>query len=985
MSNERTIPTRVARPTRPAEAPCQRHPRALSKAALVGLLGLLLSACGDEKNALAPGPEAVLVEATPPAKWLANPRALARELDATTVDGVDLWTAFLSKRNAVGKVDQVSLVVRMLDSTGKSLEATLARSSALAAPTIAAVDGGVCVVWEDESKGAPCLMGIVVKVDTNTGQLVPSEAVVISDEFPARLPELVALPGGGIALAWQALVGTNYELYLSQLPSAGAGTATWTAPLRLTHNEADEWSPSLAATGTASDPLLHLAFDRFVPGGPNGFDVVHMQLKLGANMTPGRETLVATGPNYQAYPSIATNPAVEDEVWIAYEEAPQFGEYGALRSRRTTRLAKLTIAPGQVEVAHALLPKSFANAQRGDFPEVAIGPAGLALTRRLPNTDFKPINSARNAFYSTWRTSATTFDTAGRGIDVELPETDGDNHNDASMVPTADGFHFVFTTDARSSGFAAKRSFDDAIESDWHLGVIALGNAAGFPLTKPGAAVPALETASVRSAGVPFAARKSSDFFGDLHRHTHLSRCAGTRDGTFLDAVRYSRGPGALDFVSVTDHYQHLTPGSWWQSKRNTERWNAPGSLLVFPGIERNVPTSGHQNLIWQDGAPLLNSTRTSMPTDFMPGQVIAIPHMTSLPENLFRWPAFDPARHKLVEIHQGLRGSYEGQDLPLSAIGNQGADGQVTRLARMLGEQPGGDLPGMISSSDHGTSSHGYAAVHLAPGQEASRASIFAAMLKGETTATTGPPPTQDALPRNVEIEVQPSGLKLTASAAELAYIEIVRNGALHGRVSGTRFAAIAAPTPLMETGPPMIRVMLSPTVIQLSKLPLALQLPTQKEAAGKELFAFSDVRLQRNIGNGVHVAPSSPHQLELTIPRHTRATTALSFNMPFTANLELTYGADTMSWNPRNAIVGETFRGSLRAESRRPMVDITLMGFESPTAAIDGGSFIGQYPGAGADEAEAGVLEPGVYYARAVWLDGNMAWSRFVRIPAE
>jgi hypothetical protein len=162
-------------------------------------------------------------------------------------------------------------------------------------------------------------------------------------------------------------------------------------------------------------------------------------------------------------------------------------------------------------------------------------------------------------------------------------------------------------------------------------------------------------------------------------------------------------------------------------------------------------------------------------------------------------------------------------------------------------------------------------------------------------------------------------------------------------------------------------------------------LQLPTQKEAAGKEPFAFSDVRLQRNIGNGVHVAPSSPHQLELTIPRHTRATTALSFNMPFTANLELTYGADTMSWNPRNAIVGETFRGSLRAESRRPMVDITLMGFESPTAAIDGGSFIGQYPGAGADEAEAGVLEPGVYYARAVWLDGNMAWSRFVRIPAE
>ena len=976
MSNELTIRTR------PTPLVGGLGPRSTAFG-LVGLAGLLLSACGEDLKSSGPAAHVAQAEAPAPPTWLAKPRAYARELDATTVDGKDLWTTFLSKRSTVGEVDQVSLVLRVLDASGTSSETTLARGSSLAAPTIAAFDGGTYIVWEDEANGAARLMGAAVAFDPGTGQLAAAQPEVITSEFPARLPDLVPLPSGELALAWQALVGTNYELMASRLPSPGEGATTWLAPKRLTHNEADEWSPSLAATGTGPSAKLHIAFDRFTPGGPNGFDVLHMELDLGAGLFPGPETLVATGPNYQAYTSIAANPAVEDEVWIAYEEAPQFGEYGALRSRRTSRLAKLTPGAnadkGPKAVAHAVLPANFANAQRGDFPQVAIGPAGLVLTRRMPNMDFKPVNTARNAFYSTWRTHATTFRQAGQAIDVELPKSDGDNHNDASIVPTESGFRVVLTTDARSTKFSSRRGFGDPIEDDWRIGVIALDTAAGFPTTEPGPAVPAIETASVRSAGLAFAERSQQDLFGDLHRHTHLSRCAGSRDGTFLDAVRYGRGPGALDFLSITDHYQHLTPASWWQSKRNTERWNAPGSLLVLPGIERNVPTSGHQNLIWQDGTILKSRNRASKPTQFAPGEVVAIPHMTSLPENHFRWPAFDPTRHRLVEIHQGLRGSYEGQGLPLGAIANQGAGGEVTRLADLLGQQPDSDLPGMISSSDHGSSSHGYAAVRLAPGQGSTRAGLFAALVAGETTATTGPPPGPDQQPRNVEIQVQGSSLLVAASGLNPAYIEIVRNGEFHGRVDGTGLGAAAAPALAGTSESPRIRVLISPTLLQLSALPLDLKLlPDPKSKAP----AFSDVRLQRKIGNGVAVDTPSADRLQLVIPSFTRDTTALTFTMPLSSDLQLNYGDESLTWSPRTATVGRTDRSTFRLSSRRPMVDITWMGFERPGPAGARSDFSTTYPIA---KDQAPELAHGVYYARAVWLDGHMAWSRFVRIPGE
>ena len=43
-------------------------------------------------------------------------------------------------------------------------------------------------------------------------------------------------------------------------------------------------------------------------------------------------------------------------------------------------------------------------------------------------------------------------------------------------------------------------------------------------------------------------------YFGDLHRHTNISRCMPTLDGCLTDAHRYALDAVEYDFLAITDH-----------------------------------------------------------------------------------------------------------------------------------------------------------------------------------------------------------------------------------------------------------------------------------------------------------------------------------------------------------------------------------------------------------------------------------------------
>jgi hypothetical protein len=130
--------------------------------------------------------------------------------------------------------------------------------------------------------------------------------------------------------------------------------------------------------------------------------------------------------------------------------------------------------------------------------------------------------------------------------------------------------------------------------------------------------------------------------FGDLHVHSTVSWDAfvfslpvfgGTGAHPPADACDFARYCSSLDFFSLTDHSETLTPRQWSENKRVLRQCSAVGSnggtedLITFTGFEwTQAGTSrenhyGHRNVIFrdQDEAHLPRRSISPMPPYFDP------------------------------------------------------------------------------------------------------------------------------------------------------------------------------------------------------------------------------------------------------------------------------------------------------------------------------------------------------------------------------
>ena len=138
--------------------------------------------------------------------------------------------------------------------------------------------------------------------------------------------------------------------------------------------------------------------------------------------------------------------------------------------------------------------------------------------------------------------------------------------------------------------------------------------------------------------------------FGDLHVHTTYSMDAFFTSMPLLsgegahppaDACDYARHCAALDFYSITDHAQELTPAHWALEKEANRQCNAVGQtadggqdLVVFHGFEwtqiGKTPEQhyGHKNVIFrgldEDEVPPRPITALGGPDDTNPWVAIA-------------------------------------------------------------------------------------------------------------------------------------------------------------------------------------------------------------------------------------------------------------------------------------------------------------------------------------------------------------------------
>jgi hypothetical protein len=248
-------------------------------------------------------------------------------------------------------------------------------------------------------------------------------------------------------------------------------------------------------------------------------------------------------------------------------------------------------------------------------------------------------------------------------------------------------------------------------------------------------------------------------YFGDLHRHTELSFCRTSIDGSLEEAFRAAKDAGWLDFVMTSDHdHQEKAPDMWAETMQAADRFYVPGFFTTFFGYEWiGAPINRrHRNIVSAERIPPppqvdiepsssefrdVRKTWASLPR----GQAITIPHHTACPMSLL-WgedpgEAWDPVYQPLVEIFQASRASSEYPDCPTLCNAFYTSE---QRLSSTSFDVEGGFVSdalqqdkrmGFIASSDHMSTHRSYACLYA---KENTREGLMEAMVARRAYAAT-------------------------------------------------------------------------------------------------------------------------------------------------------------------------------------------------------------------------------------------------------
>jgi hypothetical protein len=275
-------------------------------------------------------------------------------------------------------------------------------------------------------------------------------------------------------------------------------------------------------------------------------------------------------------------------------------------------------------------------------------------------------------------------------------------------------------------------------------------------------------------------------YWGDLHRHSLVSRCTSGDEPSLEDFYRYAWDVNEYDFWAVTDHAENSTAYQWWSIQKIADLLHVPGRFVPFYGFEWTSADSGHQNVIYGDvprGAPIFSAFAegSTTPDGLWRGlaehpefPAITIPHHPGSAMVHNDWDYHDPRYSRLVEVFQACRGNYESQQ-----CFRQYSDGTATGTFMLDGLLRGHRF-GLIASSDHG---HGASYVAVLA-RSLNRADVFDGLWSRRTCAATTRGVIADLRlgPHIMGSEVAWSGVRpLTVHArgyAELARVDIVADG---------------------------------------------------------------------------------------------------------------------------------------------------------------------------------------------------------------
>jgi len=487
----------------------------------------------------------------------------------------------------------------------------------------------------------------------------------------------------------------------------------------------------------AADGRWLVAWDEYRGAVEEGasFDVLACWVEVEPAPGPvGEPFVVAGGPRFQARPSLATDG--EGAVWIAWEEGPRHwgGEYrsvdtlwnnvtddlGPLHTWRTSHLAKVLGDGSVAEVEGGVPMPSFEAALAA--PERREGARRIGVFYERPEIGM----DHRGGLWLAYRhvhqvqlsSKGKTRSHVEYGFAVDLLRLTGQGWSEPVRLDQRqrDGDQPVrFTRDGQQTLVEYTIGRSDRRRDPQAKGtvraVLPVPDDAAVPLGEvpvsiapptPAVALAPRDVVRVRPTTV-VGDQGYALFAGDLHRHTDLSLCFPFYDGSLDDAYRYARGPGALDFVAITDHARDLDQGNvnglpWKLSVAEADRHHLPGRFVAFHAYERSQGDTDHNVISLRPD--VLRPHRPPLRefwAEFDPAEVMTIPHATAAVAgrrfcgNV--WTKRDDQRRPLAEVYQAFRDVDSMKELQVRALS-------------------GGQRFGFIASSDHLSTSGAYAFV---------------------------------------------------------------------------------------------------------------------------------------------------------------------------------------------------------------------------------------------------------------------------------
>jgi len=581
-------------------------------------------------------------------------------------------------------------------------------------------------------------------------------------------PAVAARPDGGSAYAWSEYVGGSYRIVMCTADSAGL-----LGPVRPVSSGTDyALHPSLAVT---ADGGIWCAFDLIAVHGHGGSGPTRLrpasELDEAPHITGVRDSGDSVPP--ELLPEVTASLRVVKVTDDGLLEAE-----GILAE-------DLDVVPGG-------LPRLAADAH-----------GGLTVTyrihRRLPLMTYY------------WEVAAQTLGPDGWSKPTTFTNSDG-TLEEVAVTPVPGGILLAWQTDGRldrsltwTEGFGGRecpKLLEHLGSVVWHgmHGVGAIMSAVIPADGRPAHAAHRIEVvaSSDRREARGWAAQDSPRYrtdvdgreltlyWGDLHRHSLVSRCTSGDEPSLEDFYRYGWDVCDYDFWAVTDHSENSSEYQWWSIQKIADLFRVDDRFVPLYGFEWTGNT-GHQNVIYgseERGAPIYSSFAAGSQT---PDELwaslrrhpdypaITIPHHPGSAMIPYDWDYYDPEYLRLVEVFQACRGNYEQQ-----GCFRQYSDGTLDGTFVLDGLRRGHRF-GLIASSDHGNGASYVGAF----AERLNRQGVFEALQQRRVFGAT----TRDVIVdvrvagafmgSEVERSDGPVGIEVFAQGfRDLARIELVRNG---------------------------------------------------------------------------------------------------------------------------------------------------------------------------------------------------------------